>query len=163
MRYHIFAFLCQTQYKNCSVHVCCCKWSYCILWLSNTPLYYFMHLLYSFVCWWTFRLLACLGYCKSVQFSSIAQLCLTLCGPMDAAHQASLSINNSEFTQTHVHWVGDAIQPSHPLLSPSPPAFNLSQHQGLFKWVSSSHQVAKVSKFQLHHQSLQWIFRTDFL
>ena len=57
-----------------------------------------------------------------------------------------------EFTQTHVHWVGDAIQPSHPLSSPSPPAFNLSQHQGLFQWVSSSHQVAKVLEFQLQHQ-----------
>ena len=57
-----------------------------------------------------------------------------------------------EFTQTHVHWVSDAIQPSHPLLSPSPPTFNLSQHQGLFKWVSSSHQVAKVLEFQLQHQ-----------
>ena len=68
-----------------------------------------------------------------------------------------------EFTQTHVHWVSDAIQPSHPLSSPSPPAFNLSQHQGLFKWVSSSHQVAKVLEFQLQHQSFQLIFRTDFL
>ena len=57
------------------------------------------------------------------------------------------------FTQTHVHWVGDAIQPSHPLSSPSPPAFNFSQHQGLFQWVSSSHQVAKVLEFQLQHQS----------
>ena len=68
-----------------------------------------------------------------------------------------------EFTQTHVHWVGDASQPSHPLSSPSPPAFNLSQHQGLFQWVSSSHQVAQVLEFQLQHQSFQWIFRTDFL
>ena len=68
-----------------------------------------------------------------------------------------------EFTQTHVHWVGDSIQPSHPLSSPSPPAFNLSQHQGLFKWVTSSHQMAKISEFQLQHQSFQWIFRTDFL
>ena len=58
-----------------------------------------------------------------------------------------------EFTQTHVHWIGDAIQPSHPLSSPSPPAFNLSQHQGLLKWVSSSHQMAKVLEFQLQHQS----------
>ena len=58
-----------------------------------------------------------------------------------------------EFTQIHVYWVGDAIQPSHPLSSPSPPAFNLSQHQGLFQWVSSSHQVAKVLEFQLQHQS----------
>ena len=68
-----------------------------------------------------------------------------------------------EFTQTHVCWVSDAIQPPHPLLSPSPPAFNLSQHQGIFQWVSSSHQVAKVLEFQLQHQSFQWIFRTDFL
>ena len=68
-----------------------------------------------------------------------------------------------EFTQTHVHWVGDAIQPSHPLLRPSPPSFNLSQHQGLFKWVSFSHQVAKVLEFQLQHQSLQWSHRTDLL
>ena len=66
-----------------------------------------------------------------------------------------------KFAQTHVHQVGDAIQPSHPLLSPSPPAFNPSQHQGLFKWASSSHQVAKVLELQL--QSIQWIFRVDFL
>ena len=66
-----------------------------------------------------------------------------------------------EFTQTHVYWVGDAIQPSHPLSFPSLPAFNLSQHQGLFKWVSSSHQVAKILELQLQHQSFQWIFRTD--
>ena len=66
-----------------------------------------------------------------------------------------------EFIQTHVHWVGDAIQPSHPLSSPSPPSLNLSQHQGIFKWVSSSHQVAKVLEFQLQHQSFQWTPRTD--
>ena len=66
------------------------------------------------------------------------------------------------FTQTHVHWIGDAIQPSHPLSSPSPPAFNFSQHLGLFKWVSSLHQVAKVLEFQLQHQSYQWL-RTDLL
>ena len=68
-----------------------------------------------------------------------------------------------ELAQTHLHRVGDATQSSHPLLSPSPPAFNLSQHQGLFKWVSSSHQVAKVMEFQLQYQSVQRIFRTDFL
>ena len=68
-----------------------------------------------------------------------------------------------ESTQTHVHWVGDAIQPSYPLSSPSPPALNLSQHQGLFQWISSSHQVAKVLELQLQHQSFQWIFRVDFL
>ena len=71
-----------------------------------------------------------------------------------------------EPTQTHVHWVGDAIQPSHPLSSPSPPAPNLSQHQGIFQWVSSSHQVAKALEFQLQHQSFQWTlvsFRMDWL
>ena len=67
-----------------------------------------------------------------------------------------------ELSQTHVHQVSDAIQPSHPLSSPSPLAFNISQHQGLFIWVSSSHQVAKLLEFQLQHQSFQWIFRTDF-
>ena len=61
-----------------------------------------------------------------------------------------------ELTQTHVHWVSDAIQPSHPLLSSASPSFNLSQHQGLFQWVSSSHQVAKVLEFQLQHQSFKW-------
>ena len=81
----------------------------------------------------------------------------SLCNPMTAARQASLSITNSDFTQTHYHWIGDAIQPSHPLSSPSPPIFNLSQHQGLFKWVSSSHQVAKVSKVL---EFLRWKLRT---
>ena len=66
-----------------------------------------------------------------------------------------------EFTQTHAHQVSDAIQPSHPLLSPSPPAPNPSQHQGLFQWVNSLHEVAKVLEFQLQHQSFQWTPRTD--
>ena len=92
-----------------------------------------------------------------VQFSSVAQLCPTLCNPMDFSTPGLPDYHQlSEFTQTHVHWVGDAIQPSHPLSSPSPPALNLSQHQGLFQWVSSSHQVAKVLEFQLQHQSFQW-------
>ena len=89
-----------------------------------------------------------------VQFSSLTQSCLTLCNPMDcstpglpAHHQLPV------FTQIHAHRVGDAIQPSCPLSSPSPPAFNLSQHQGLIQWVSSMHQVAKVLEFQLQHQS----------
>ena len=68
-----------------------------------------------------------------------------------------------KLAQTHVHWVSDAIQPPHPLSPPSSPIFNLSQHQGLFQWVSSPHQVAKVLELQLQHQSFQWIFRTDFL
>ena len=97
-----------------------------------------------------------------VQFSLVAQLCLTLCNPMDCS-MPGLPCNHQllEFTQTHVHWVGDAIQSSHPLSSPSLPPFNLSQHQGLLKWVSSSHQVAKVLEFQ--HQSFWWILRTDLL
>ena len=68
-----------------------------------------------------------------------------------------------ELAQTEIHQVGDAIQPSHPLSSPSPPPFNLSHPQGLFQWVNSSHQMAKVLEFQLQYQSFQWIFRTDFL
>ena len=96
------------------------------------------------------------------QFSSVAQLCPTLCNPMDCSTPGfPVHYQLLELAQTHVHWVGDAVQPSHPLLSPSPPAFNLSQHQGLFQWVSSSHQVAKV--LELQHQSFQRIFRTDFL
>ena len=95
-----------------------------------------------------------------IQFSSVAQSCLNLCDPMDCS-MPGLPIHHQlpEFTQTHVHWVSDAIQPSHPLPSPSPPAFNLSQHQGLFKWVSSLHKVAKVLELQLQHLSFQWIFR----
>ena len=87
-----------------------------------------------------------------------------LCDPMDCG-TPGLPVYHQlpKFIQTHIYWVSDAIQPSHPLLSPSPPTFNLSQHQGVFKWVSSSHQVAKVLEFQLQHQSFQWIFRTDFL
>ena len=101
---------------------------------------------------------------NSVQFSSVAQPCPTLCNPMDCS-TPGLPVHHQllEFTQTHVHWVGDAIQSSHPLPLPSPPTFNLSQHQGLFQWVSCSHQVAKVWEFQLQYQSFQWIFRTDFL
>ena len=96
--------------------------------------------------------------------SSVAQSCPTLCNPKYCSipdfpvHHQLL-----ELAQTHVHWVTNAIQPSHPLSSPSPPTFNLSQHQGLFQWVSSSHQVAKVLELQRQHQSFQWIFRTDFL
>ena len=87
---------------------------------------------------------------------------MCLSDPMDCS-TPGLPVHHQflEFTQTHAHWVGDAIQPSHPLSSLTPPAFNLSQHQGLFKWLSSSHQVAKVLEFQLQHQSFQWIFRTD--
>ena len=97
-------------------------------------------------------------------FSSVSQSVVSdSLGPHGLQH-SRLPVHHQllEFTQTHVHRVGDAIQTSHPLSSPSPPAFSLSQHQGLFQWVGSSHQVAKVLEFQLQHQSCQWIFRTDF-
>ena len=100
---------------------------------------------------------------KFSSFSSFAQSCPTLCDPMDCS-MPGLPVHHQvpKFTQAHVHWVGGAIQPSYPLSFPSS-AFSLSQHQGLFKWVSSSHQVAKVLEFQFQHQSFQWILRTDFL
>ena len=105
-----------------------------------------------------------LQFCRHVQFSSVAQSCVTLCDPMDYS-TPGLPIHHQllDFTQTHVHWVGDAIQPPHLLSSPSPHAFYLSQHQGLFKWVSSSHQGGQSLEFKRQHQSFQWIFRTDFL
>ena len=101
---------------------------------------------------------------SSVQLSSVTQSCLTLCDPMNHS-TPGLPVHHQhpEFTQTHVHRVGDAIQPSHPLSSPSPPAPNPSKYQGLFQWVKSSHEVAKVLKFQLQHQSFQWTRRTDLL
>ena len=87
------------------------------------------------------------------EFSSVAQLCPTLWNPMDCStlgfpiyHQLP------ELSQTHVHWLRDVIQPPHPLLSPSPDAFNLFQHQGLFQWISSLHQVAKILEFRLQHR-----------
>ena len=93
---------------------------------------------------------------SSVQFSSVAQSCLTICDPMNCSTQGLLVHHQlSEFTQTHVHQVTDAIQPSHPLSSASPPTPNPSQHQSLFKTVNSSHKVDKVLEFQLQHQSFQ--------
>ena len=107
--------------------------------------------------------------CITVQFSSVAQACPTLCDPMNHS-TPGLPVHHklSEFTQTHAQRVGDAIQPSHTLLSPSSPASNPSLHQGFFQWVNSSHEVAKVLEFQLQHQSFQWTpglisFRMDWL
>ena len=100
---------------------------------------------------WTWRL-------SSVQ----SLLCPTLCDPMDCSRPGfPVHYQLPELAQTHVHWVIYAIQPSHPLLPLCSPALNLSWHQGLFQWVSSLHQVAKV--LELHHQSFQWVFRVDFL
>ena len=99
-----------------------------------------------------------------LKFSSVQSLRLTLCDPMNYSMQG-LPVHHQllEFTQTHFHQVDDAIQPSYPLPSPSSPAPNPSQHQSLFQWVNSSHEVAKVLEFQLQHQSFQWTPRTDLL
>ena len=99
--------------------------------------------------------------CSSVQFSSFQSLSFVwfFYSPM-ACSMPGFPVCHQlmEPPETHVHWVGDAIQPSHPLSYPSPPAFNISQHQGLFQWVSSSHQVVRVLEFQLHHQSLRMVW-----
>ena len=100
----------------------------------------------------------------SQSVSSVAQSCLTFFDPMNCS-TPGLPVHHQlpEFTQTHVHRVSDATQPSHPLSSPSPPTPNSSKHQGLFQWVNSSHEVAKVLEFQLQHQSFQWTPRTYLL
>ena len=113
---------------------------------------------------WGENLFCWVGLC-SVQFSRSVS---NLLRPMNHS-TLGLPVYHQlpEFTQTHVHRVSDAIQPSHPLSSPSPPAPNPSQHQGLFQWVNSSHEVAKVLEFHLQHQSFQWTglisFRMDWL
>ena len=99
----------------------------------------------------------------SLLFSCSAQLCLTLCDSIDWSMPGYSVLHHlQEFAQTHVHWVGDAIHPSH-LLSPcSPPAFSRSQYQDLFQWFSSSQQVAKVLELRLQHQCFQWVFRVKY-
>ena len=101
-----------------------------------------------------------LWYIYTMEYS----VCLTLCDPMNCS-TPRLPVHHQlpEFTQTLVHRVSDAIQPSHPLSLPSPPAPNPSQHQSLFQWVNSLHEVAKVLECQLQHQSFQWTPRTDLL
>ena len=91
---------------------------------------------------------------------SVAKSCLTLCDCLGCSMPLSFII--SQFAQTQVLWIGDAIQPSHSLLCPSPPALSFFQHQCLFQWVGSLHQEARVLELQLYHQSFQWIFRVDF-
>ena len=113
-------------------------------------------------CWWECKLVQSLCIKVCCCCCSVAQSCLTLCDPMNC-NMPGFPVHHHlpELAQTHAHWVSDAIQLFHFLSSPSP-AFYLSHHQGLFRWVCSSHQVAKILGFQLQHQSLQWIFRTDF-
>ena len=115
--------------------------------------------------WWsTVHRVARVKHNLVTQFSSVTQSCPTFCDTMNYS-MPGLSVHHQlpEFTQTHIHRVGDAIQPSHPLSSSSPPDPNPSQHQSLFQWVNSSHEVAKVLEFQLLHQSFQWAPRTDLL
>ena len=116
----------------------------------------------SYVSWICRR--GSLPYGKPKVNELIPQSCPTLCDPMNRS-TPGLPVHHKlpEFTQTHIHRVGDAIQLSHPLSSPSPPAPSPSHHQGLFQRVSSSHEVAKVLEFQLQHQSFQWTPRTDLL
>ena len=132
--------------------VCCFICYYCLPFWGLS-----VHLVYSFCCAEAFKF-------NSVQFSSVAQLCPTLCDPMNRS-TPGLPVHHQllEFTQTHVHRVGDAIQLFRLLSPSSPPAPSPSQHQSLFQWVNSSHEVAKVLEFQLRHQSLQWTPGTDLL
>ena len=110
-----------------------------------------------------FHPVACLFSFLIIQFSSFTQSCQTL-RPHEPQHaRPPCPSPTPRFTQTPVHRVSDAIQPSHPLSSPSSPTLDLSQHQGLLQWVRSSHQVAKGLQFQLQHQSFQWTLRTDLL
>ena len=103
-----------------------------------------------------------IGLCFTFVVQSLSHV--GLCDPTDCSTPGFPVLHyRPEFAQTHVHWVDDAIQPSHPLSLPSPPAFNLSQHQALFQWAGSLHQVAKTLELQLQSQSFRWIFRVDFL
>ena len=126
--------------------------------IFQNPLH--MLLIMNYFHWTTKRLHAFTLY----QFSSVSQSCPTLCDPMNRS-TPGLPVHHQllEFIQTHVHRVSDAIQPSHPLSSPSPPAPNPSQHQRLFQWVNSLHEVAKVLEFQLQHHSFQRSPRADLL
>ena len=142
---------------NHSCHVSFIQVDYLIVLVLTKP--YCFHSSFKFI------LDRSIGWWKSLQqymFSSVPHSCPTLCDPMDCSMPGQpVHHQLPEFTQTHAHQVGDAIQPSHPLSSPSP-APNPSQHQGLFKWVTS-HQVAKVLEFQCQHQSFQWTARADLL
>ena len=115
-----------------------------VTWYRNTILNKCGYVIHNFIVHFLLYVFS------SIQFTSVTQSCLTPCNPMNCS-TPGLPVHHQlpEFTQTHVHRVGDAIQLSHPLSSPSPPAPNSSQQQSLFQWVNSSHEVAKVLEFQL--------------
>ena len=122
-------------------------------WAAKHTCTHFKHCWYYRVNSVKFLLLCC---------CSVAQSCLSLCSSMDCSTSGFPALcNHPEFAQTPVCWLSEAIQPRHPLSSPSPPAFNLCQHQDLFQWVNSSHQVTNV--LGLQRQSSQWLLRVDFL
>ena len=133
---------------------CCCfsfEWWWISQMLSLRHMTYFKVVGSSVFNWkLSFTIDIKIKWPQKYEFSSVAQTCLILCNPMDCSTPAfPVHHQLPELTQTHVHWVGDPIQTSHPLSSPSPTAFDLPQHQGLFQWVSSSHQLPKVLEFQL--------------
>ena len=131
-------------------------------WSCSSSRNQFQHIVGEFLCFGKLWLLHIIN--TSVAVVQSLSLVVTVYYPMGCSTQGFPVLHYlPECAQTHVHWVGDAIQPSGRLSSPSPPAFNLSQHQGLFHWVGSSYQVAKVLELQFQHQSSQWIFRVDFL
>ena len=139
---NIFKYVYQSSLHTLKSHL------NCLLTFLYSLTFFFFHIMKAFSSWFV------------VVFQSLSHI--QLYHPMDCSTPGLHVLHYLlKFAQTHVHQVGDAIQPSHPLLSPSPPALNLSQHQGLFKWASSSHQVAKLLELRL--QSFQWIFRVDFL
>ena len=158
--FSILFLFCSLEWMNClsrfkfTLSLCC----------GSHPVNFLFHVFNFSSLKFLFGSIFCFLFIFWIQFSSVAQSCLTLCDPMNCS-TPGLPVHHQlpESTQTHVHWVGDAIQPSHPLSSPSPSALNLSQHQGLFQWVSSPHQEATVLEFQLQHQSFQWTPRTDLL
>ena len=117
-----------------------------------------MSQLFAFQCKSLWKVSSCSCCC------SVANQCPTLCDPMDSSTLGFPVLHYlPELAQLHIHWVSDAIQPSHPLSPSSPPAFSLSQHQGLFQWAGSSCQVAQVLELQFQYQFFQWLFRVDFL
>ena len=141
------------------------------------PLEVFVSVLYiiyffKFILYWSIVELQCCVHCcctgKWLSYIyccfSVGKLCPALFDPMDCQKPGFPVLHHLlEYAKTHVHCVGDAIQPSHPLMPPSPHALTLSQHQGFFQWVSSLQQVAKVLELHLQYQSFWWIFRIDFL